>query len=72
MAEAAHPRAFGCGSEASVFSYRQEHQKLIDIRYSRTQHFEVLEKNCQFYRDFRDPPNAVPFLGRIASDPSGS
>jgi hypothetical protein len=50
-------------------SYRHEHQKLIDTRCRRTQHFEVLEKNCQFYRDFREPRNAVTFPGRIDSDP---
>jgi hypothetical protein len=69
MADVTHPRAFGCGSEASAFDHRQEHQKLIATRYRRTQYFEILEKCCQFYLDFRKPLNAVSSPGRIASDP---
>jgi hypothetical protein len=66
MADVAQPRAFGCGSDGSVFGYLQEHQKLIDTRYRRTQHFEFLEKDCQFYADYRKPRNVVTFLGRVA------
>jgi hypothetical protein len=45
--------SFWLGSEGSVFGYRHEHQKLMDTRHRRTQHFEILEKYCQFYTDFR-------------------
>jgi hypothetical protein len=70
MADVTHPRAFRCGSEASVFGYRQEHQKLIDTRHRRTQHFEFPEKNCQFYTDFRKLRNVVTFPGQVSSDPT--
>jgi hypothetical protein len=55
-----------------VFGYRQEHQKLIDTRYRRPQHFEFLEKNRQFYTDFGEPRNVVLSPGTGCLRPNGN